>query len=348
MEVPLVTSSLVLKPSKVLCSLEDNEFEEMIHDWRSTYKGKLYQRVEWLGGKGDGGRDVKCTGLSDTEITIYQCKNYDKKLTPYYIFKEVGKCCYNIFKKVYPLPIKYLFISPHGVTAEVTDLFSNPLKLKVDLKAVWPNTCETHIQASRIPLIGDFEKFIDNFDFSIFNYVSPNEFLEDFENTCYYSKYFKMIKKARPLGPYDAPEQYGENELDYIQKLLAVYKEYSQEEIVNEAVLKSLKPKLYDEFKRHRFYFYSADCLAEYSREVFPPEMPWFEHCKKEFYYGIIDEVSEDAEHGYSRLKKVIKRATDLDIKLGDDPSVRLRVQDKRGMCHHLANEREDIVWTKK
>jgi len=197
-------------------------------------------------------------------------------------------------------------------------------------------------------LTGEFENFIDQMNFSIFNYVSPKEFLEDFENTCYYSRYFRMIKRARPLGPDSAPNTIGENELEYIRKILEAYKEVSKKDINNEETLKEQEPKLHEEFKRHRFYFYSADCLAEYSREVYPPETPWFEQCKKEFYYGIIDEVNEYAEHGYNRLNKVIKRATDLNIDLGENPPVRLRTQDKRGICHHLANERDDVTWTKK
>jgi hypothetical protein len=112
--------------------------------------------------------------------------------------------------------------------------------------------------------------------------------------------------------------------------------------------LAEIDPKLHEEFIRHRLYFYSADCLGRYSRDVYPPEMPWFEQCKNEFYHGIIDEINEDAKNGYERLKRVIKRATDFNISLGENPDVKLRTQDKRGICHHLANEREDIKWTEK
>ncbi len=336
--------NLVLEPKRVLCSLNDEQFEEMIYDWQNTYKGKRYARLEWLGGPGDKGRDVKCTWVNG-DISIYQCKNYEGKLGPSDIFPEIGKCCYHSFNGDYPTPIEYIFVSPHGVSPNVSDLFSDPLELKKQLKANWSTACQPKVH---VQLGGNIEAFIDNMDFSIFNHVSPKEFLEDFEKTCYYSKYFKDIKKPRPLGPYKAPDNIHEKELVYIAKILSAYGEYLHENIEDEKKLKALDPNLYEDFKRHRFYFYSADCLAQYSREVYPPETPWFDNCKEEFYHGIIDEIIEDANHGYERLKRVIRRAAELSVSLGENPSVRLRLQDKKGICHHLANERDEVKWANK
>lgn len=172
--------------------------------------------------------------------------------------------------------------------------------------------------------------------------------LKILKKTCYYSRYFNEIKKSRPLGPYKAPDDIHEKELKYIAKILAAYGEFLDKNIDDEKQLKLIDQKLYEDFKRHRFYFYSADCLAQYSREVYPPDMPWFDDCKEQFYHGIIDDILDDANHGYARLRKVIRRAAELDIELGEKPSIRLRIQDKKGICHHLANERDVVKWTNK
>jgi hypothetical protein len=316
----------------------------MIYDWQNTYKDKKYARLEWLGGPGDKGRDVKCTWLNGN-ISIYQCKNYEGKLGPSQIFPEIAKCCYYSFNKDYPTPIEYLFVAPHGVSPYVSDLLLDSIRLKKELKDVWSTSCQPKVH---VPLGGALEAFIDNMDFSIIGHVTPKEFLEDFEKTCYYSEYFGDIKKPRPLGPYKAPDDINEKELIYIAKILAAYGEFLDKNICDEKQLKIIDQKLYEDFKRNRLYFYSADCLAQYSREVYPPDMPCFNDCKEQFYHGIIDDIVEDANHGYERLRKVIRRAAELDIALGEKPSVKLRIQDKKGICHHLANEREDIKWANK
>ena len=54
----------------------------------------------------------------------------------------------------------------------------------------------------------------------------------------------------------------------------------------------------------------------------------------------------EDAENGFLRLKKVLDRATDLEIT--NNPLMSsVKVNDRKGICHHLANERDDVKWKK-
>lgn len=342
----LNTSNLVLDPRRILQSFNDDQFEQMICDWQSFYKNTKYSRVELLGASGDKGRDVKCTGLNG-ELYIFQCKNYQKKLGPHIVFPEIGKCFYHVLKGDYTFPVEYRLVSPLGVTSAMTDLFDNPIKLKLQLKAKWSSLCEKKICSQKVPLDAGLETLIDKTNFSVFNYVSPEEFLEDFKKTCYFSKYFLIINKPRPLGPYSAPKHIRESELVYITKLLAAYSDYLDNNIEDETCLRETNPVLYEDFKRHRFYFYSAESLAQYSREIYPPEDQWFEQVKEEFYHGIIDEIHEDAKHGFEKLKKVIMRAAVLNISLAQKSRGLIRVQDRKGICHHLANERDDVTWKK-
>jgi hypothetical protein len=238
-------------------------------------------------------------------------------------------------------------MSPLGVTNKVADLFRTPEELKLKLKTNWTNMCQTKICSEAIILISDLSSFIDKMDFSIFNYISPDEFLRDFEKTPFFSKYFLQIVKPRPLTRL-VPEEIENRELTYIKKLLSAYSDYLKKNIEDRKKLQELYPNLYEDFKRQRQYFFSAECLAEYSREVYPPESQWFDQLKDEFFDGIIDEVEADCQHGFERLRKVLKRAMELKIGSGQLLDSVIRVQDRKGICHHLANERDEITWVKK
>ena len=92
-------------------------------------------------------------------------------------------------------------------------------------------------------------------------------------------------------------------------------------------------------------YFYSAEYLAAYSRETYPPDQYFFEQLKEEFYHGIIDAVQEDAKNGFERLKKVLQLAASLNPSQNNPLSSEVDIKDRKGVVHHLANERGDIKW---
>ena len=62
---------------------------------------------------------------------------------------------------------------------------------------------------------------------------------------------------------------------------------------------------------------------------------------------GIINTIDEDAKDGFERLRKVLDRATSLQIT--DNPLVgSSNINDRKGICHHLANEKDEVRWTRK
>ena len=339
------SNSLVLDPLKMLRCFDDDKFEAMVRDWQSSYLGIKYLRVEKLAGGGDKGRDVACRGVTN-DLYIFQCKNYNHKLTPSEILLEIGKICYYSFRGDYPIPIEHRFVSPLGVTSTAAELFSNPEGLKKQLKDNWTRICQTKICSQNIPLTTELAAFIDKIDFSAFNYVSPEEFIEDFKKTSHFSNYFLLIVKPRPL-PNPVPEDIAAYELTYINKLLSAYSDFLGTNVADKKKLESTYPDLYEDFKRQRRYFYSAECLAEYSREVYQIDSQWFEQLKDEFFDGIIEEIEEDAKHGFERLRRVLKRAMELQISKSLLNSA-IKIQDRKGICHHLANERDEVIWTKK
>ncbi len=343
MNSEILTKSI--DPVKLLRLYNSDEFEELIREWNSTYLNIKYQRVERVGGPRDKGRDVICTVNKETGIwDNYQCKHYDHPLQPNMVWVEIGKLIYYAFNKEYPPPRKYYFMSPCGVGTDLRDLLEKPEKLKEGVISNWEKHCQKRItEKETVVLDGEFLLYLQSFDYSIFGYLSPHEFIEQFKNTPHFTKRFGKLHKPRPIPV--CPAQIQENELTYIKKILDAY---GEEVDANLVVAKELEkyPALKTHFDRQREYFFSADYLKAYSRDTYDPDANYFDKLKQEVYDGIIEEIEEDAKNGFERLKKVLKRAEQISI-TGNPLKDDLEVRDRKGICHHLANEREDIKWIK-
>ncbi len=85
---------------------------ELIHHWKTQY-----QKVVRCGG-GDLGRDV-IAYTPNGEWENFQCKHYAKPLTLVEAIREVGKLIYYSYKGEYPVPNKYYFVSPKGVSTQL-------------------------------------------------------------------------------------------------------------------------------------------------------------------------------------------------------------------------------------
>lgn len=333
-----------LDPIKILQTMSEDDYERMIEEWQRDYLEKKFSRVEKLGGTGDKGRDVVCT-LRNGDWINYQCKHYNQKVNKANILPEIGKCCYYCFKGDYSPPKKYYFVSPLGVVTGLRDLLKSPEKLKNELINNWNKQCRNKIvSTSSIDLSGELLDFVKKFNFEIFDYVSESEFLEEFRKTPHYTKRFGLLCKPRPIID-KAPDQIKPTELNYIKKILDAYSDHLKKNI-DDVVKLHEHPDLEKDFNRQRLYFYSAEYLGAYSRETYAPELQCFEKLKDDVYYSIIEEIEEDAKNGFERLRKVLKRAEELTVN-GNPLSSEMNVKDKKGICHHLANERDDVKWIK-
>jgi hypothetical protein len=340
---------IILEPLRVLRSFNDDQFEQMIEEWQTFYKGKKYKRVERIGGAGDKGRDIRCTGNGLLEdLYIFQAKNYNHKLGKSDVFPDIAKCCYYTFRGDYKTPLEYKFISPLGISPDLDKLFADRAQLKKELIESWDTMCASKIHKSnKILLEGDLLVHVDSFNFSIFGYVTPQELIDGVKETCYYIKYFGQLNKTRPLADAPPPE-IAKNELVYIGKIIEAYDEYLGKHIENIIKLKEIDPALWNDFNRHREYFYSAEVLRTFSRDVYPPDSQWFEGVKLEVYHAIIQDIEDDAKNGFERLKNVMNRMTSLIVGSAIAPTaIPIYIQDRKGLCHHLANEREDVRWKK-
>ncbi|MCB4791972.1 MAG: restriction endonuclease [Elusimicrobia bacterium] len=335
-----------LPPLKLLKVIDEDSFEEIVHEWAFGYLKTKYEKVYHLGGSGDKGRDI--AAYSDYKNDIwdnYQCKHYDRKLGLPDILLEIGKLCYYCFNKELTIPNKYYFVSPLGVGTKAHDLLKKPEGLKQTLINDWDKNCKNKIKTDKkIDLDKNFRQYIDNFSFSIFDYIEPLEFVEQYKTTCYFTSRFGGFAKTRPL-PQPAPQEIQDIESVYIRKILEAYSEYLKQDIENTKKLDAY-PDLKNNFNRQREYFFCAESLKAFSRDINDPDFKHFENLKNEIYSGIINTIEEDAENGFVRLKKVLDRADALQIT--NNPLMsEVKLDDRKGICHHLANERDDIKWKK-
>ena len=62
--------------------------------------------------------------------------------------------------------------------------------------------------------------------------------------------------------------------------------------------------------------------------------------------HGVIDTYGMDYTNGYARLSATLAQAAQLSPNC-NALCIRVQIQDKQGLCHHLANE-NTLVWVKK
>lgn len=115
---------------KLFSLISEDDFELMTEQWLFSMKNK-YKYVKRIGGSGDQGRDIFAYQDENMEILdIYQCKHYDKKITPSDIYLEIGKLLYYTYTQEYVIPKNYFIVSSKGCGATLTKLIESPIKLK--------------------------------------------------------------------------------------------------------------------------------------------------------------------------------------------------------------------------
>ncbi len=346
-QVNLCKVGVTINPINLLKVRTSGEYTSMTMDWAKGSKKKNYVRVERLDGTGDKGRDVICQEDEEGKVwDNYQCKYYSRPLGPVDAYVEIGKLLFYTFKRDYTIPRRYFFVAPQGLSVKLRDIFKDANILKKALISAW-QSCESKITETQfVKLEGNFKSYVEGFDFSIFDYVTPEEFVEQMRGTAYFSKWFGEPTKARPLMDKYPEEINMALELTYIKKILDAYSEHLEKNVSDYNELEK-HPELKIHFERQRRDFFSAEWLKAFSREIYEPELPVFEQLKEEIYDGIIETIEEDAKNGFERLNKVLQRASGI-TSISSPLNEYTLIKDKKGICHHLANEREDVTWRRR
>lgn len=335
-------------PLERLRAMSHEAYEDFILEWAHGYLSKKeesgYTQVYRSGGAGDMGRDI--IAILDQNIwDNYQCKHYDHALYPGDIWLELGKLCYYTFNGHYTIPRNYYLVAPYGVGSDLQDYIRNPSTINPELAHQWEKKCELKIVSKQlIKLEGDFQKHIENFDFSILRAANPLTVIEQHSKTIWHHHRFGLYKKNRPVALSPSANVH-DRELAYVKQIFDVYGEAIQKEITSVDDFSS-NGFFKKHFDRQRIYFYSAESLRLFARDISIDAAQSFFDLESEILSGVIETCEDIHENGMKRLKATLDKA--VDVSVNDNMLVAdLRNDDRKGICHHLANKGE-LKWIQK
>jgi hypothetical protein len=127
-----------------------------------------------------------------------------------------------------------------------------------------------------------------------------------------------------------------------VQQLLDAYGDAEKRTIPNLNELEKM-PRYHEHLKRSRQWFFQAEALDRFSRDNYPNGE--FEKIKKQILDGVIDTAEGNHEHGFACVCAATDRAADLVLGNCELASF-AEVGDKKGVCHHLANE-DKLKWVR-
>ncbi len=320
------------------------QWEAFIEEWAQSKKDE-YVRFDRFGGSGDMGIDIAgmtseagLQGIWDN----YQCKHYPSALTPTLAWPELAKVLWYSFKREYTAPRKYYFVAPKECGAKLKKLLLDPKKLKEELISNWDKNCSKNITVKEtISLQGAFRNYVDSFDFSIFTYKNVLTIIEEHRQTPYFSLRFGGGLNTRPNVP-PPPKDISEAESRYIQQLFEAYSEHKNQTISNTLELQAWDD-LIQHFHHQRECFYHAETLRNFARDNVPPGT--FEALQTEVHAGVFEVEASIHLNAYARMTEVLKTANSLNLTANALISV-IKIQDRKGICHQLANENR-LKWRK-
>ncbi|OOM14498.1 ABC-three component system protein [Clostridium saccharobutylicum] len=333
----------VIPPLQRVKEFSDEGFEEFIAEWAVACAKTKYKDVYRIGGAGDKGRDV-IAEYENGEFDYYQCKKYSSQLQPSQYWLEFGKLCYFVYNKDIPMPKKYYIIASHDLSKKMRSLLDNKEDIRSGLIREWENKCSKHlIENKTINLTSEFLTFIQNFNFNIIDTYSMNTIIEEHRHTHYF--YFRFGGNIKPKRNIiiEPPTDIENSERKYLKKILEAYSENKNEDINFKSINKF--SDLLKDFSSRRQEYYSAESLKRCIRDIFSNENE-FEVLKTEMFSGISDFVQFDFKDGFDKLKKTMHEATRVNLSISrvDNDLHFVGNTDKKGICHHLANQ-DSINW---
>jgi hypothetical protein len=331
-----VSAGPPILPKERITLYAASEWETFVLEWAHTLK-ETYQLVEHRGSSGDLGLDIVgfATDNPGSEWDIFQCKHYEKPLTPTDVWVELGKICHYTYKKEYTCPRRYFLVSPHGVGAKLAKLLKNPNQLRSDLVAGWDQYCKLEItkKGGPVELAGEFRKHVESFNFAIVSHLPTLTLIEQHRRSPYHTMRFGGSLPERPPPP-EPPPEISDTELIYVRALLDAYGEHLGAPVTNVQGL-TQSEKLQRHFVRSREEFFSAEALRAFTRDNLPEGH--IESLFDEVYDGVIDIAESEHRDGYARVLATVSQAKQVPI-ASHALFSRITASDRGGICHHLAN----------
>jgi len=249
-------------------------------------------------------------------------------------FNFLVKWCKDI-----PMPEKYYIIASHDLSKKMRALLEDKELIRNGLIKEWNKKCSKDIIDNQtIVLEGAFLEFIKTFDFNVIDTYSINTIIEEHRHSNYF--YFRFggnIKPKRAIKV-EPPIALDATERKYLDKILLAYCENKNEHIDTENLKKY--DELLKDFNYRRYEYYSAESLKRCIRDIFSTESE-FEILKKEMHSGVRDFAQNNFTDGFDKLKKTLHESTKVNLAISrvDNDLHFVCNDDKKGICHHLAND---------
>jgi hypothetical protein len=323
-----------------------DDWEGFTEEW-ATCLVPGYHQVLRFSGAGDKGCDVVgfvSDKFFDGPWDNYQCKHYGAKLTPSDIWVELGKIIYYSHIGEYTAPRRCFFVAPKDIGLKLKKLFTKPAELRSGLAEQWETHCKTGITTTQeIPLEGVLKTYFDAFDFTIFRSMSVVEMIRGHSKTPFFASRFGNAGLPERPTPQQPPPTVQPKESRYVQHLLRAYSEHLNQPMTDPKDLANW-PVLERHFNRCREVFYHAESLRSFAQDSVDAGM--FEAVRDEIYHGVVDTCDLEYPDGLARVRATMTQAGNLNPKC-NALCLRVYVQDKHGICHHLANI-DRLVWARR
>lgn len=318
------------------------QWEEFVLEWAHSLRSR-YSKVERCGGAGDMGRDVVATP-DDANPAIwdnYQCKHYGQPLMPSDIWLELGKLVYYTHQGEFTVPRAYRFVAPQGAGSSLSKLFAKPADLKAQLIANWDSQCRSSItRTGEVPLSPELLAHLNTIDFSSFGSIPPLTLIDQHRTTPWHIARFGGGLPPRPPLP-TPPAEPDVIEAVYLRKIFEAYSDARGSAVSRFADI-SAEPQYSGHYSDSRVEFYTAESLRSFSRDTLPDGS--FKQLQEEIHSGVRDTLRGAHPNGFQRLLAVVGSARAL--QLTSHPLVpRMHIRDRGGICHQLANDRDDVQW---
>lgn len=198
------------------------------------------------------------------------------------------------------------------------------------------------MRRDKVKLEGDLLKYLEGFDFTIFDTVSLVQMIEQHATTPYHAVRFGGGLGLRPQ-PEIPPEDTVSLDHRYVRQLLGVYAQsIGDNQETPDLSLLDKDQRIRKNFQRQRESFYHAESLRSFSRDTVPPGV--FEALQNDIYDGVVDVCESQHECGMDKLSSTLSQAATVAVNASPLMSV-TRVRDKQGICHQLVND-EKLNWS--
>lgn len=326
---------LPVAPIVKLSGYDDKEWELFIEECVDVLtKEKGYKRIIGFGGAGDKGRDI-CAYTENESIEntwdLYQAKHYGaNSTTPTNFFPELAKFFDMLVSNQYSIPREY-FLCTLRIGPKLIDYFLNKNKFKEEFinaviksKGIFPKY--------RISVdLKIYLDFLNNFNFQIFNFLTPKELIIIHKNSPHHWRRFGEL----PLREKDpsVPKKINDYEQVYITELIRLYNDFSGENFTINTINERFSKHLYSQRKA----FFIAEGLQRFSRDKLPNE---FDKLLEEIFDALAVLLYGFHNSNMEKFDKIIIHANSL--KISNSPlSHRLKPSDMSGCCHHLVNNKK-------